>query len=310
MTFALARIPRLDLETFARAANLHPQFIRRLVALGLLAPAADAAGELWFSPTDIAAAGRLQRLRAGLSAQLRRPRARGRPAGPHRRAGSRPPPAPTRHWRPTVDMNRLTQNSQEALQDAQTKALRFGHTEVDGEHLLLALLDQPDGLVPRLLTQAGADADRLRAEIEADLSRRPKVTGPGAAPGQVFVTRRLSRLLDTAEREAHRLKDEYVSVEHLLVALLEEGSETAAGRRLREQGLDPGPVPSGPHRACGATSGSLRRSRRSPTKRSRSTAAIWWPTPGPAGSTPSSAATARSAASYRFSPARRRTTRC
>ena len=136
-----------------------------------------------------------------------------------------------------MDMNRLTQKSQEALQDAQTKALRFGHTEVDGEHLLLALLDQPEGLVPRLLTQAGADADRLRAEIEADLSRRPKVTGPGAAPGQVFVTQRLSRLLDTAEREAHRLKDEYVSVEHLLIALLEEGSETAAGRRLREQGL-------------------------------------------------------------------------
>ena len=67
MTFALARIPRLDLQTFARAANLHPQFIRRLVALGLLAPVADAAGELWFSPTDVAAVGRLQRLRAGLS---------------------------------------------------------------------------------------------------------------------------------------------------------------------------------------------------------------------------------------------------
>ena len=73
-----------------------------------------------------------------------------------------------------MDMNRLTQKSQEALQDAQTKALRFGHTEVDGEHLLLALLDQPDGLVPRLLAQAGADADRLRAEIEAELGRRPQ----------------------------------------------------------------------------------------------------------------------------------------
>ena len=57
-----------------------------------------------------------------------------------------------------MDMNRLTQKSQEALHDAQTKALRFGHTEVDGEHLLLALLDQPDGLVPRLVTAAGADA--------------------------------------------------------------------------------------------------------------------------------------------------------
>jgi ATP-dependent Clp protease ATP-binding subunit ClpB len=136
-----------------------------------------------------------------------------------------------------VDANRLTQKSQEALHDAQTKALRFGHTEVDGEHLLLALLDQADGLVPRLITEAGADPDRLRAEVEAELGRRPRVSGPGAAPGQVFVTQRLSRLLDAAEREAKRLKDEYVSVEHLIVALLEEGSATVAGRLLREQGL-------------------------------------------------------------------------
>jgi len=136
-----------------------------------------------------------------------------------------------------LDLNRLTQKSQEALHDAQTKALRFGHTEVDGEHLLLALLDQPDGLAPRLLEGAGADPDGLRAAVEEDLSRRPRVTGPGAAPGQVMVTQRLGRLLDTAEREARRLKDEYVSVEHLVLALVEEGSATAAGRRLKEQGL-------------------------------------------------------------------------
>jgi ATP-dependent Clp protease ATP-binding subunit ClpB len=136
-----------------------------------------------------------------------------------------------------MDLNRLTQKSQEALHDAQTKALRFGHTEVDGEHLLLALLDHPDGLVPRLLAQAGVEPDRLRADIEADLGQRPRVSGPGAAPGQVFITQRLSRLFDTAEREAARLKDEYVSVEHLIVALLGEGPETAAGRRLREHGL-------------------------------------------------------------------------
>ncbi|MDQ1752570.1 MAG: ATP-dependent Clp protease ATP-binding subunit ClpB [Pseudonocardiales bacterium] len=136
-----------------------------------------------------------------------------------------------------MDMNRLTQKSQEALHEAQTKALRFGHTEVDGEHLLLALLDQPDGLAPRLLSQAGGDPDRLRAALEAELSKRPRVSGPGAAPGQVFVTQRLSRLLDTADREARRLKDEYVSVEHLVIALLDEGSGTAAGRLLAEQSL-------------------------------------------------------------------------
>ncbi|MCF6509360.1 ATP-dependent chaperone ClpB [Blastococcus sp. MG754426] len=136
-----------------------------------------------------------------------------------------------------MDLNKLTQKSQEALHDAQTKALRYGHTEVDGEHLLLALLDQPEGLTPRLLSQAGADPDALRVDVEAELGRRPKVTGPGAAPGQVYVTQRLSRLFDTAEREAQRLKDEYVSVEHLVIALLEEGSATAAGRLLRTHGL-------------------------------------------------------------------------
>ncbi|MER5649742.1 ATP-dependent chaperone ClpB [Streptosporangium sp. NPDC002524] len=134
-------------------------------------------------------------------------------------------------------MNRLTQKSQEALHDAQTKALRFGHTEVDGEHLLLALLDQPEGLTPRLLSYANVDTDRLRAELEAELGRRPRVSGPGASPGQVYVTQRLSRLLETAKREADRLKDEYVSVEHLLVALVEEGSSASAGRLLHEQGL-------------------------------------------------------------------------
>jgi ATP-dependent Clp protease ATP-binding subunit ClpB len=136
-----------------------------------------------------------------------------------------------------MDLNRLTQKSQEALHDAQTKALRFGHTEVDGEHLLLALLDQPEGLVPRLVEQAGAAPDRLRDDLEAELSSRPRVSGPGAAPGQVYVTQRLARLLETAEREAKRLKDEYVSVEHLVIALIEEGSTTAAGRLLHQHGL-------------------------------------------------------------------------
>ncbi len=136
-----------------------------------------------------------------------------------------------------MDPNRLTQKSQDALHDAQTKALRYGHTEVDGEHLLLALLDQPEGIVPGLLSQAGADPDRLRRSLEAELERRPRVSGPGVAPGQIAVTQRLSRLLDTAEQEATRLKDEYVSVEHLVIAMLEEGQGTAAGRLLRQGGL-------------------------------------------------------------------------
>jgi ATP-dependent Clp protease ATP-binding subunit ClpB len=136
-----------------------------------------------------------------------------------------------------MDLNRLTQKSQEALHDAQTKALRFGHTEVDGEHLLLALLDQAEGLVRPLLARAGADPDQLVGKLEAELERRPKVTGPGASPGEVYVTQRLSRLLDAADKEAKRLKDEYVSVEHLIIALLDEGRSSAASRLLHEQGL-------------------------------------------------------------------------
>jgi ATP-dependent Clp protease ATP-binding subunit ClpB len=136
-----------------------------------------------------------------------------------------------------MEMNRLTQKSQEALHDAQTKALRFGHSQIDGEHLLLALLEQPDGLTAPLLAQAGSDPDKLRSQLEQELSRRPKVSGPGAEPGQVMITQRLSRLLDAAERESKRLKDEYVSIEHLVIALLDEGRQSTSGRLLAEQGL-------------------------------------------------------------------------
>ncbi|MEE6164593.1 MULTISPECIES: ATP-dependent chaperone ClpB [unclassified Mycolicibacterium] len=131
-----------------------------------------------------------------------------------------------------MDINKLTQKSQEALAEAQSIATRMGHIEVDGEHLLMALIDQPGGLVPRLLEQAGADTEALRTDLERELNRRPKVSGPGATPGQVSVTRRLANVLEAAEREAKRLKDEYVSVEHLVIALAEEGSASAAGRIL------------------------------------------------------------------------------
>jgi ATP-dependent Clp protease ATP-binding subunit ClpB len=136
-----------------------------------------------------------------------------------------------------VDPNKLTQKTQEGLHDAQTKALRYGHTEVDVEHLLLALLDQPDGLVPRLLARSDVNVDALRSAVERQLEGRPQVSGPGAAPGEVYVSRTLSQLFDAAEKEADRLKDEYVSVEHVVLAMIESGSQTAAGRLLKEHGV-------------------------------------------------------------------------
>jgi ATP-dependent Clp protease ATP-binding subunit ClpB len=136
-----------------------------------------------------------------------------------------------------MDLNRLTQMSQQALSEAQAIATRAGHTEVDGEHLLLALLEQPEGLVPRLLTGMGVDLGGMRGDLESELAKKPRTTRPAAQPGQVSVTQRLARVIEAAEREAKRLKDEYVSVEHLLLALVEEGQGGGAGRLLARYGV-------------------------------------------------------------------------
>jgi len=129
-----------------------------------------------------------------------------------------------------MDINRLTQKSQEALQEAQARAIQYGHVEIDGEHLLLALVEQEDGLIPRLLTKMDVPVESFRQALVKELERRPKVSGPGVEPGKVYVTQRLNKLLIKAEQEAKRLKDEYVSVEHLALALLEEGESSPAGR--------------------------------------------------------------------------------
>jgi len=137
-----------------------------------------------------------------------------------------------------MDMNRLTQKSQEAFAEAQNKAVTLGHVEVDGEHLLWALLDQPDGLVPRLLQRMDLSPESLRNTVDDELKRRPHVSGPGAEPGKIYVSQRLSRVLVAAEQEARRLKDEYVSVEHLFMALLAEGDKTPSGKLLKQAGID------------------------------------------------------------------------
>jgi len=133
-----------------------------------------------------------------------------------------------------MDLNKFTVKSQEAIQAAQTKAVRFGHQEVDGEHLLLALLEQSDGLVPRLLRRMEIPVESVTERIVQELDKKPRVSGPGAEPGKVYVTQRLNRLLVKAQEEAERLKDEYVSVEHLLLAFVDEGGTTPAGRVLQE----------------------------------------------------------------------------
>ena len=133
-----------------------------------------------------------------------------------------------------MDLNRLTQKSQQAVQEAQSKALRYGHVEIDGEHLLLALLEQQDGLLPRLLARMEVSLASLKSALEQALERRPRVSGPGVEAGKIYVTQRLQKLFLQAEDEAKRLKDEYVSVEHITLALIDEGTSTVAGRLLQQ----------------------------------------------------------------------------
>jgi ATP-dependent Clp protease ATP-binding subunit ClpB len=136
-----------------------------------------------------------------------------------------------------MSMENLTQKAQEALQTAQQKAVRYGHQEVDGEHLLSALLEQADGLVPQLIERMGASLSVVKSKAERELERIPKVSG-ATEQGKVYVTQRFNRLLVKADDEAKRLKDEYISVEHLLLALVDEGKNTAAGCILSEFGIE------------------------------------------------------------------------
>lgn len=134
-----------------------------------------------------------------------------------------------------MDLNRFTEKSQDALRGAQALAVRRNHQGVDVEHLLAALLAEPEGLAAALLTGAGIAPSAVREQVETELNRLPQVSGPGASAQQAYITQRLVRLLTQAEDEAKALKDEYVSVEHLLLAMLKE--EGVAGQLFKRLGL-------------------------------------------------------------------------
>ncbi|MGH8064070.1 MAG: ATP-dependent chaperone ClpB [Candidatus Entotheonellia bacterium] len=134
-----------------------------------------------------------------------------------------------------MDINRFTEKAQEALSAAQSKALRSSHQQVDVEHLLAALLEQERGLTASILARASVPLDVLKRRVEQELDRLPKVSGPSGGPDQIYVTGRLNRLLTQAEDEAKRLKDQFISVEHLLLAMTEDGGGT--GRLFKELGI-------------------------------------------------------------------------
>jgi ATP-dependent Clp protease ATP-binding subunit ClpB len=134
-----------------------------------------------------------------------------------------------------MDINRFTEKLQEAIRAAQSKAIRYGHQQMDVEHLLAALLEQDGGLAAGVLAKAGVAVESLARRLEAELDRMPKVSGPTGGPEQIYVTERLNRLLTEAEDEARQLKDEYISIEHVLLAAINDRG--AAGKILKESGL-------------------------------------------------------------------------
>jgi len=136
-----------------------------------------------------------------------------------------------------MDLNKFTQKSQEAISEAQSVAIRYSNQQVDVEHLALALAEQ-DGLVPRLLERAGIDVSAFSEALIAEIKKLPQVSGPGAQPGQIYVTQRLNALLVKAQDSAQKMHDEYISVEHIFLAMLEEPASTGIGRVAKQFQLD------------------------------------------------------------------------
>jgi ATP-dependent Clp protease ATP-binding subunit ClpB len=130
-----------------------------------------------------------------------------------------------------MDLNRFTEKAQQALAGSQKLAARMNHQQIEPEHLLLALLDQEKGLAAAILEKAGVSVDAITVKAQRDLEKLPRVTGDV----EPRLTQRLIKLIDAAETEAKKLKDEYVSVEHLLLAVTDDSGP--AGQTLKQFGV-------------------------------------------------------------------------
>jgi len=134
-----------------------------------------------------------------------------------------------------MDINRFTEKAQEALRQAQSKATQLSNSTVDAEHLFAALLEQENGLAPTILLKSNVNLESIYRKLTAELDRLPKVKSEGRPVDQMYVSGRLQTILTSAEEEAKRLKDDYVSIEHLLLSLTADTGTT--GRLLKEFGV-------------------------------------------------------------------------
>ncbi|MBO9325345.1 MAG: AAA family ATPase [Roseiflexus sp.] len=134
-------------------------------------------------------------------------------------------------------LERFTEKAQEAFQDAQEIMHDQHHTQLDVEHIFLAMLRQRDGLTARAIARLGVDAEMVARRVEHELEKSPKVYGQYGYGNQVYITPRTQRLVKRAEEEANRLNDQYVGIEHLLIAISGE-REGASSRILNSFGID------------------------------------------------------------------------
>ncbi|QYK51220.1 MAG: AAA family ATPase [Anaerolineales bacterium] len=132
--------------------------------------------------------------------------------------------------------DRFTERAQEAAQRAAEIIQRYGHNQIDTEHILLALIEQPEGVIGQLLDILKVDANALKERLDYVLRTSPKANIFGGGAGQIFITPRVKRIVDIANEEANRLKDEYISTEHIFLAILNERS-TPAARLLEGAGI-------------------------------------------------------------------------
>jgi ATP-dependent Clp protease ATP-binding subunit ClpC len=132
--------------------------------------------------------------------------------------------------------DRFTERAQEAAQRAAEIIQRYGHNQIDTEHILLALIEQPQGAIPQLLEFLKIEASGLTERLDFILRTSPKANIFGSGAGQIFITPRVKRIIDLANEEANKLKDEYISTEHLFLAILSERN-TPAARLLEGAGL-------------------------------------------------------------------------
>ena len=131
-----------------------------------------------------------------------------------------------------MDVSKYTEKAQEAISVAQKLAEERNNTQLETEHLLLALVDQKDGVVLQILDKLGVDHTQMKRQLENELEKLAKASGPA----QVYLSLRLKQVLDAAEKESRNFKDEYVSTEHMLIAIIDQDTG-AAGQILKGYGI-------------------------------------------------------------------------